>query len=282
MTLFGKILIGLMLALSLVFASLSAAVYSAQFNYRTALEDAQKRLTVEAQKAKDLEDQLRQDISDVEAAAAVQKDELDRQTLKVSQYEDQIGLLQQDLDSTRTALDVQTALVEIAQDESQDRRVEVLSGRERTASLAEKYVAAEAEIASLVDDNFSQSVTITQMDSTNKRLIDENAALRQQLIALGVEPNTDQDVDIPAPDVTGKVLLVKDLGSAGTKVAISLGSDDGLRVGDELEVVRTAGGGKYVGRIRLTEVEYDLSIGNLVFKSPTATVQKDDDVKTRL
>ncbi|NNJ26426.1 hypothetical protein [Alienimonas chondri] len=282
MTLFGKILIGLILALSLVFASLSAAVYSAQFNYREALADAKTQLEAKRVEAEDLEKQLRTEIGDLQAELATATDERDRQTNSATTLAEQKRLLEAELASTRTALDAQTALVKIAQEDSDDRRAEVLAGRERTADLSEKFVASEGEIAGLVDELFSKTVANTQMAQTNNRLLDQVGALKQQLRSLGIEPSTDPSTTEPAPDVDGKVLAVEDRNSAGTKVAISLGSDDGLRVGDELEVIRTGSEGKYIGRIRLTEVEYDLAIGNVIMKSPTATIKKGDDVKTRL
>ncbi|MFH5804920.1 hypothetical protein [Alienimonas sp. DA493] len=282
MTLFGKILIGLILALSLVFASLSAAVYSAQFNYREALKAEKERYAALDTEKNDLEEQLRVEIGDLQAELAQVIDERDRQTQTATQLAEQNELLRGELATTNTALNVQTADTEIAQAEAEDRRVEVLAGRRRTADLSEKFVEAEAEIAALTDERFSQSVTIAQMTQTNNRLLDELGALRAQLRELGVAPNASYTGSEVPPDVSGKITAVEDRGSAGTKVSISLGSDDGLRQGDELEVVRMTGGGKYVGKIRLTEVYYDYAIANLISKNPTATVKEGDDVKTRL
>ncbi len=282
MTLFGKILIGLILALSLVFASMSAAVWSAQHNYRTALETAQNDLKALGVEKDDLEQQLRTEIGEVRDQAARLKDDLDRQNLAVSVLQQQKDLVDRELATTLTAYDVQTALAKIAQLEAEDRKQEVLAGRQRTAELSEKYVAAEAENAALTDERFSLTVSNEQRAATNARLLDELASARQQLRIEGIEVDPDAAAAEPAPDVAGKVLAVDDLGSRGTKVAVSLGSDDGMRVGDTLEVFRTVGEGKYIGRVRLMEVEADLAIGNLIFKSPTATIQKGDDVKTRL
>jgi len=282
MTLFGKILIGLILALSLVFASLSAAVYSAQYQYRDALDDAREQLAQQKSQAEDNETRMRGQISDLQADAARLKDNLDRETLARTKADQDIALLEQTLASTRTSLGVETSLAEITQDKFEAARSEALTGRERTAKLSDRYVTAEGEIAALTDENFSLQVSNEQRAQKNFRLLDENAALKAQLRDIGVAPNTAFSSEGPAPDVGGKVLYVEDGGSAGTKLAISLGSDDGLRAGDELEVVRMSGDGKYIGRIRITTTEPDLSIANLVFKSPTATIQKGDDVKTRL
>ncbi|QDT16898.1 hypothetical protein [Alienimonas californiensis] len=282
MTLFGKILIGLILALSLVFASLSAAVYSAQFNYRKELETQKDQYATLETRLKDREEELLKQIGDIEAELAKVTDERDLQTQTATQLAQQNQLLQGELATTNTALNVQTADTEIAQAEAEDRRVEVLAGRQRTADLSEKFVASEGEIAALTDEAFSQSVTITQMAQTNGRLLDEVASLRAQLREIGIAPNSAFTGTDPAPDVSGKITAVDERGSAGTKVAISVGSDDGLREGDELEVVRMTGGGKYIGKIRLVEVGYDSAIGNLISKNPTATVKEGDDVKTRL
>ncbi|MEM9701626.1 MAG: hypothetical protein AAF907_04195 [Planctomycetota bacterium] len=282
MTLFGKILIGLMLALSLVFASLAAAVYSADRDYRAALEREQAKFQNERQEKEDLQASLRAEIGDLNASLAEQKEDLDKQIRAVQLLTQEKKLLQEEVSSTQTALDVQTALARIAQEDSEDRRTEVLAGRERNADLSQKFVDSEAEIAGLVDENFNKDVSITQMAQTNARLLDQVGSLRAQLRSLGIEPQLSFAAAAPAPDVAGKVLEFDERGSAGTKVLISLGSDDGLRVGDKLQVVRMEGGGKYVGQIQLTEVEYDQAIGTLTSKSRTTSIKKGDDVKTRL
>ena len=282
MTLFGKILIGLILTLSLVFASLSAAVYSAQSDYVRQLEAVRGDLAAARTAAEDADKKLRDAETTFAAQLADVTEQRDTSRSEARDLTNRIGLLEEELASTRTLLGSQTALAEIAKTDADARRQEVLAGRERNALLADKYVAAEKQIAGLTDEVFGLTVATEQMAEKNNALLDEVGGLREQLRGQGIVPDPVGGADEPAPDVRGKVLAVRDGGSSGTLVAISLGSDDGLRKDDVLQVVRTGDGGKYVGKIQLRELAPDVAYGRLITRSKTATIQKGDDVQTRL
>ena len=284
MTLFGKILIGLILALSLVFASLSAAVYSAQFDYRKALTDKTTELAAARADREDLEKQLRARIGDLEAAVAEQEELKNLAVGKSDDLAEAVRLSEEELNATRTALDTQTALAKIAKQEADARRQEVLASRQRNADLFERNVDAETQISGLTDNLFSLELTGEQMAARNARLMDELAVALQQLRVNNIEPIRDgRAPDEPAPAVEGRILAVKDTGSAGTLASISLGSDDGLRVRDELFVYRLKDS-KYVARVTLVDVKPDTAVVRLIpgSVSDTTSIQKGDNVSTRL
>ncbi len=60
---------------------------------------------------------------------------------------------------------------------------------------------------------------------------------------------------------------------------ISLGSDDGLRVGHSVEVFRE---GKYLGRAQITLTTLERSVATVDTKQITGPIQKGDRVTTRL
>ena len=284
MTLFGKILIGLILTLSLVFASLSAAVYSAQFDYRAALDTAKTDLATARADREDLEKQLRARIGDLEAAVAEQEELKNLAVGKSDDLAEAVRLSEEELNATRTALDTQTALAQIAKQEADARRQEVLAGRQRNAALFDRNVAAETQIGGLTDNVFSLELSTEQMAARNAQLMDELAVALKQLRDAGIEPIRDgRAPDEPAPSVEGRVLAVKDSGSAGTLASISLGSDDGLRLRDELFVYRLDDS-KYVGRVAIVRVNPDTAVVSLIpgTLSDTTSIQKGDNVSTRL
>ena len=284
MTLFGKILIGLILALSLVFASLSAAVYSAQTNYRDKADGLAEQLAQARQQATDREAQLQTEIGDLQTLAAQLKDERDLNAGKLADKVEELRLEEDKNAVTNTGLVVQTALTGLTNVEADARRQEAFAQRDRNAALSEKYTNSQAKIAELTDELFGLEVAVEQMNEKQNDLLDQVASYRAYLRGRGLPaepPNV--AADQPAPKVEGKIVDVQDSARGNqTFVEITLGSDDGLRRGDKLYVYNRAAGGKYLGEIQLRSVDADAAVGQIVSRASTGSIQKGDDVSTRL
>ena len=76
-------------------------------------------------------------------------------------------------------------------------------------------------------------------------------------------------------DLHGKVLAV----SAENLVEISIGSDDGLKIGNTLEVFR---GSHYLGKIEVLRIDVDRAVGKVLQDYKRGPIQKGDEVATRL
>ena len=77
------------------------------------------------------------------------------------------------------------------------------------------------------------------------------------------------------PTVRGEVLAV----DKDNHVEISLGTDDGLREGNMLEIYR---GDKYLGRMRVLEVKPHRSVGTILKELQQDVIRDGDQVATRL
>jgi hypothetical protein len=83
--------------------------------------------------------------------------------------------------------------------------------------------------------------------------------------------------DLP-PKVDGVIRAVN-----GEMIEISLGSDDGLKVGHRLDIYRMVGDqGVYVGRMELVKTAATASVGKMVSGFEKKEPQKGDRVATRL
>ena len=284
MTLFGKILIGLILALSLVFASLAAAVSSAQNNYRTRSDSLAQQLADAQSAAQNREAQLQAEVADARAEARRLEDALNLKTGEAEDLAERVRLTEEAANATRTGLDVQTALASLTKTEADARRSEALAQRERNATLSADLTATRGRISELEDELFGLEVAVEQMNAKQNALLDENGALRSALRTRNIDIASAlaETSPEPAPKVFGKVVNVQDTDRGNqTYVEISLGSDDGLRARDVLSVFdRTSS--KYLGQIELRSVDADGAVGLVTSRSPTGTIQKGNDVSTQL
>jgi hypothetical protein len=62
-------------------------------------------------------------------------------------------------------------------------------------------------------------------------------------------------------------------------VEISIGYDDGVRVGHNVEVFR---GDRYLGRINIEKVDPDVAVGVVIPEFQIGQIQEQDDVSTKL
>ncbi len=108
-----------------------------------------------------------------------------------------------------------------------------------------------AEVQRLADELAKtmgeRDAVITEKQNQTVRMRDLEFEVKAYRIKYGSLSPMDPNV----PD--GLVLQVK-----GSLVLISLGSNDGVRIGDELHLSR---GENYVGTIRITKVEKDAAVG---------------------
>lgn len=131
----------------------------------------------------------------------------------------------------------------------------------------DEMVAAQIAAKTLKDRN-------TQLESQVQELARNLAQAKATLgassgmLAKGVNP--------PPENVEGLVRRAE-----GNLVTISLGSDAGLAKGQTMEVFRLGANARYIGRIRLVEVEAKQAVGQLTGRA-TSPIQVGDRVASRI
>lgn len=280
-----KILVVLQVVLTLFFMVFAAAVYSVQQNWKADYETLQKS-------KQDAETRLANDNSNLKQSNA----ELAQ---KFAAAENEIGSLQAeneglererdqaivDRDTVRNELSRETVLAENANRESTLRIEEAQRSREQIDSLLTTRDHLVMSVQSLEDEAFNREVQIKKMQDKHNIVLADNAEYKRFLLAneFSIDPK-DYAVEKPAPPlVQGMVLDTRRGGRAGANfVEISIGSDDGLQEGHELFVYRNQGQGKYLGKIRIVRTEPDRAVGTILLHSKNGTIERGDNVTTKL
>ncbi len=108
------------------------------------------------------------------------------------------------------------------------------------------------------------------LDKQAKELARDFTASKEKLDILGIGPDT--KLDGPAA-VTGTVSAVKN-----NMVEVTLGLDDGIRIGHELDVFR---GSSHVGRIKITRSVPDKAIGEIMLEHARGFIVVGDRVDSK-
>ena len=282
MTFFGRLLVVLLLVLSVCFMSLALAVFSATTNWRELARQRQEAVEAADKSAREAEEQFKIRLADVTSRLDTTKEELDLKIGQNEQLGQELQLARNEITAAKTAVDTQTEVAKLAAAEADARKAESLAARVRNETLNTQFAAVNARLRAIEDELFAKEGTLETAVARNGDLLDELGAVRSFLRENGLNPENAFGADEPAPEVEGVVTAVQDSSSGSqTFVAISLGSDDGLRRGDELVVVSDEGGGKYLGTIRLIETRPDEAVGEVIGRNPTGLFQKGNRVSTQ-
>jgi len=263
----------LVFAMSLVFMSFAVAVYGTHQNWMkkaTELEASRKNAVVELQKAQDAKTQLEAEIEKErttirQALGKLETERVELQAQRDALVKERDALLVKDkaavaaLDASQQNLAKLTTEVEGLRGEIRDTQGQRDAEFSRVVELTDQIHQAQGELA--------------RLEERRVQLAAQVAAQGRVLGAHGLSKDT--PVDDKPPHVRGKVLAI----NRDNMIEVSLGSDDGLRVGHTLEVFR---GSKYLGRVEVLQAAPDRAVGKVLPGFKKGAIQKDDDVATRL
>jgi hypothetical protein len=116
---------------------------------------------------------------------------------------------------------------------------------------------------------------LADLTDRNNQLATDVAKAKLLLATLIPGATIDDPINRQPPTVRGEVLAV----DKENHVEISLGTDDGLREGNMLEIYR---GDKYLGRLQLLEVQPHRAVGKVLKELQQDVIRDHDQVATRL
>src|SRR5262249_5012903 len=124
-----------------------------------------------------------------------------------------------------------------------------------------------------ITDKLNQAESLRQtLDERNKEAIEQMKQMKLVLDRNGLRP--DSLVSHIPPKVEGIVLEVSDK----DLIEISIGADDGLKVGHSLDIYR---GSTYLGRVVIRKTNPDRAVGQLQKELQRGQIKRGDRVTTK-
>jgi len=285
MTFVGKVLVVVQVVLSVCFMTFAGAVYTVQTNGTKKADDLGKQMASLQSAARDADQEFADYKTQATADLKAQKTRADTFQAQAAGLTQQVAALKADNERTATERNRQTELARVANIEAGERRNE--AQRQRTVNknlhaLIDKLVA---QVRGLEDAVYGRDRTMKSVNRRHTQLLQQVAFLRKvvRLNRLSTDPAEYADKNTPPPSVTGVVLnTLPGHRQRATLIEISIGSDDGLVKGNELDVYRSAGKGSYLGKIRIVYVTPDKSVGELIEKTKNGVIKRGDNATTKL
>ncbi|MBL9164905.1 MAG: hypothetical protein JNL18_19405 [Planctomycetaceae bacterium] len=273
MNLLGKIFTVLILLASVALMIIAMFVYSTHRNWQDAYNQLNTKFQAATAANANAEAQYLAQISQLksEQSAAVQdvaKLETER-NLIVSQNQ----AIQKEVDELRRDQAQSVALVK-ATEENINRLTQEVTG------LRDSIRVAQQER----DEQFHTTLKATsELHSVGGQLqqLEERSSQIVAQLADVTAKATEGGVDLQGefvPRVRGKVSKLR-RSTEGLLIEITVGADDGIRPGQNIEIFR---GDRYLGRAEIMRADPDRAVGRILREFQQGQIQENDDVATKL
>jgi hypothetical protein len=278
----GKILIVLQLVFSLCFMCFAGAAYTFHEGWKnraTTAEDKLKNTNMQLTEAQTARQQLEEKLT---ADVTTQTDRAVMAEAKVTGLETSLAQALGNLANAEQQRDKHLADLAIAQQEAQARIAETTDARSENLRLNDRVVDGIAVRRTLEDQ-------VLELQGQNNEAVRREQANIEKLERLrGVlsKNNIDWEEAMKGPvspvseKVNGVVRAARKNASRSAElVEISVGSDDGIAKSMRMTIYR---GAKYICQIEVTEVYPDVAVGRVIEETRYGTIERGDNVTTKL
>lgn len=282
MTFVGKILVILIMVFSMLFLAFSVVVFSTEKNWKAERDKLKADLTTEQGKLNTASAEVDEAKKALDAAKADFAQQTKALGAQIESLKAQIASKETEVVQTRDTAGRSSETLQAALREAESRRAETDKLREQLSAvqqLANEYKITQTELNDQIRLLQRQLETATR---NNADLRERAGAFAMELRKNGLSDDFTQirGVNTVPPDVEGEV---KRVDASGQRVEITIGSDDGLVVGHELEVYRTQPTPEYLGRVRIDAVDPDQAVASVIGKTIQGKkIQEGDHVAPKI
>jgi len=280
MNLIGKILVGVIFVMSIVFMTLGIVLYQTQSNWK----EKAKKLEADKSQFQTQNTKLETDIKNLKDEYERLVDELqndkDKLIAKNQELTDENKTLAGDSIALNQSIDSKTALVASTQKNMSDMRGELLETRKKLETAQTELNEVFVAMVDKTNTARAFALELATLKSTYDDLKTELADASDLLTRLGYGDLAPAVylVDVP-PRVEGTITDIRPDGS----LEINIGRDDGLLQGHKLHVYRDREGlQSYLGRIEIIDVKPGKSVGKIMPEYRTGTILRNDNVTAYL
>lgn len=268
----GKIFVFAVFAMSLMLMSFAIAIYSSHVNW----QDEAKKTKDELDKLKLQETALNQEITRLTRNVASSEAARDQVIAKFQQAlvekDKELKTLKEARDEKLSDMQEKVAALAVANADLKEARAEVdrlRSDIDKKQEMVDSQVTRAAEIAAeLHEKDAFLEIANERRAQLEKQVSQARILLKQNGLSIDSLPKD------RVPSITGVVMAVAD-----DSIEVSLGFDDGLQTGHQIEVYRD---NEYLGRAVVKSVKPDRAVAVLLREFSRGIVQRGDKVTTRL
>lgn len=275
MTFVGKLLTVLILICSIFVTAIAVMLAASQQNWKV-------EALANKQKAESLQKLLRASEGEVERIRTSLERERVTSRLALQRSQVQLQVERQRIASNEQRLAAELAKSQeklriIAQNEArlEELKRENETLRDRTNELTTTLHSTLTRVTALTDENYRLEGDLVRLTERNGQLANDVAQIEKVMTAYGLDRGS-LTAHIP-PKVEGRITSVST--TVDGLVELSLGEDDGIRVGHRLDVFRDS---KFLGTVIVKSVTHNRATAEIVPELNEAPIRENDRVTTEL
>lgn len=276
MNLLGKSLVVALFFMSVLFMGLAMTVYSTHRNWKDQADQARSQVAAERTKFDQLQRKSNALESQLRAEAEAAKQQVRKLETEAARLAEDNQSIKQRLDELSANQAKYVASVNATQENNNQLANEVNQLRD---SISENIQAKDAAFDTALAATEALQSLRNDLETAveyNRTLVEDTGRMTRLMESEGLNPNA--SADGVTPRVDGFVSRTQRR-SGVMLVEISIGGDDGLRVGDTVEVFRNS---KYKGRLEILKTAPDRSVGRVDNRFQQGPILEGDRVATRL
>ena len=278
----GKLLVILNLVFCLTFMCFAGAVYTFSSQWRDKALSEQDKAQNFSQQVDDLQNEKRETEESLGAQIAELESERDKLRADLNTAQTSQTTSQAQLDEVRQERDKAIAEIEVATAEAVSRRAESVELRAELQGLRTRINELIREVRTVEDRKLELEGLVTAAKEQQESSISEIGRLQDLLRQNDIDPRTPVIGTVPEQieKVDGFVAATqKSRDRTQEFVEVTIGSDDKIFKDQQLTVFRQ---GKYLAEIRLVNVYPDTAVGIVLEKTRNGSIQRGDNVTTKL
>lgn len=288
MSFVGKTLIVVQLVLSFLFMGLAGAVFSAHTNWKKKFDDQVKATATARSEAQTAQTNLEKAKTDLELAYKNEYDARLRAEDTVSALTTQVAALGKDRNDLQSQVQTQTGIAETRSAEAGYRDEEARKQRIINADLQRRLDESVIAARNLEDELFTVRADMSELQRRHDDLLFAKSFLEKVVAKAGLntDPRIVAGLQQPAPNVQGVVREVhKDNRDRPYLISVTVGGDEGLLKGHELDVYRTGDDGRkaqWLGKVKVVNTHPDEAECEVLDTSKNGLIEVGDNVTTKL
>jgi hypothetical protein len=277
MTFVGKILVILIMGFSLVFLGISTVVFTTATSWKGKSDDQAKKIAEAQKKLGDAKTNLADAEGKLKAAEAVQKTTIAERDTRIGDLTKQVADAESEMTQARSQLETaqNNAKVSLAEATARKGQIDVLNETlSKAQDQANKFGAQNIELTDKIRVLEREKATAEQ-NAKDLRSFNGRAIAYLRMKGIPIENIDKLDPNSVPPAVEGKVM---ELNPTRRSMEISIGSDDGLAVGQELYVFRVQPRAEYIGKVKIVSVYPDKAVAEVIGNTVNGKKVQENDI----
>jgi cell shape-determining protein MreC len=283
MNVIGKIFVFAVFVMSLVFMSFAVAIYSSHINWEQEVnrkpEDVRGAQQPGLKYQKEQWEKERQTLDkEIEVLARKVAESESSRDQMIAKLQSALELKSGELVDLRKSKEEREKTQREAIEKLEDAQVNLKKAAEEVDALRKQVQAQQVAVDGKVTDASKLSGELNAALAQLAIVTERKAELEQQLVRArellrqnGLNPQSDPAGTAVTDGTVSEV--------AGNSIQVDIGSDQGIRMGSELDLFR---GGEYIGKAQVAKVNRNSALATLKPEFSRGIVQPGDRATTRL